>query len=114
MESLSVMHVEQQKKSFSPWCKDLSVSSWCHLSQSNVLRAEHLLSGHKMGSTADRNFTVAVCSCFKFLDIKIMDQIFVAIFLPALLGNQMCTRTTKIRFRLVLVLSLKKPNKQLL
>lgn len=99
------MHVVQQKKDFSARYKDLSASSWCHLSQSSVLRAEHLLSGQKMDSTADRSFTVAVSSCFKSLGIKIMHQIFVAIFLPHLLGNQMCTRTTKIGFRLVLLLS---------
>lgn len=104
------MRVVQQKTEFSAECKDLSASSWCHLSLLSVLRAEHLLSGHKMDSTADRNFTVAVGSCFKLLGIKIMHQIFAAVFLPPLLGNQMYTRTTKIRFRLVLLLSLKKTN----
>lgn len=71
------MDVVKQKKDFSGGCKDFNASSWCHLSQFCVLRAKHLLSGHKMDSTAETNFTVAVCPCFRLLVIKITHQIFV-------------------------------------
>lgn len=65
------MHVVKQKKDFSGGCNDLNASSWCHLSHFSVLRARHLLSGHKMDSTAETNFTVDVHPCFRLIGIKI-------------------------------------------
>lgn len=89
------MDAVKKKKDFSGGCKGLNASSWCHLSQFNVLRAKHLLSGHKMDSTAETNFTVAVFPCLRLLGIKTTHQIFISVFLPLVLNNHLLTRTTK-------------------
>lgn len=57
------MHVVKQEKDSSGVYKDLNASSWCHLSQFSILRAEHLLSGHKMDSNAQKTH----CGCLPLL-----------------------------------------------